>query len=134
LGPGAQQLLADDRGHLGRAAAAQHELPRAAVPHPTWTLDNLGKIFGLTLDSDGNLYVAPTSAYGANPSPATIKRIDGVTGEITDFATLPNNGPAMGNLNYDCVSQTIYVSNFEDGRIYQIDMSGRSSAPTTTGP
>jgi len=92
--------------------------------HPTWTLDNLGKIFGLTLDSDGNLYVAPTTAYGANPSPATIKRIDGVTGEITVFATLPNNGPAMGNLNYDCVSQTIYVSNFEDGRIYQIDMNG----------
>ncbi|MBK7829267.1 hypothetical protein [Nannocystis sp.] len=93
--------------------------------HPTWTLDNLGKIFGLTLDSDGNLYVAPTTAYGANPSPATIKRIDGVTGEITAFATLPNNGPAMGNLNYDCVSQTIYVSNFEDGRIYQIDMNGK---------
>ena len=92
--------------------------------HPTWTLDNLGKIFGLTLDSDGNLYVAPTTAYGANSSPATIKRIDGVTGEITAFATLPNNGPAMGNLNYDCVSQTIYVSNFEDGRIYQIDMNG----------
>jgi hypothetical protein len=92
--------------------------------HPTWTLDNLGKIFGLTLDSDGNLYVAPTTVYGANPNPATIKRIDGVTGEITPFATLPNNGPAMGNLNYDCVSQTIYVSNHEDGRIYQLDMKG----------
>ncbi len=92
--------------------------------HPTWTLDNLGKVFGLTLDSDGNLYVAPTPVYGPNPSPATIKRIDGVTSEITTFATLPNNGPAMGNLNYDCVSQTIYVSNFEDGRIYQIDMKG----------
>lgn len=92
--------------------------------HPTWTLDNLGKIFGLTLDSDGNLYVAPTTAYGANSSPATIKRIDAVTSEITSFATLPNNGPAMGNLNYDCVSETIYVSNFEDGRIYQIDMKG----------
>ncbi len=92
--------------------------------HPTWTLDNLGRIFGLTLDSDGNLYVAPTPVYGANPSPATIKRIDGVTSEVTVFATLPNNGPAMGNLNYDCVSQTIYVSNFEDGRIYQLDMKG----------
>ena len=109
--------------------------------HPTWTLDNLGKIFGLTLDSDGNLYVAPTSAYGANSFPATIKRIDGVTGEITAFATLPNNGPAMGNLNYDCVSQTIYVSNFEDGRIYQLDMTGavvstfhHGSMSVTLGP
>ncbi len=109
--------------------------------HPTWTLDNLGKIFGLTLDSDGNLYVAPTTVYGANPNPATIKRIDGVTGEITAFATLPNNGPAMGNLNYDCVSQTIYVSNFEDGRIYQLDMKGaivstyhHATANVTVGP
>lgn len=93
--------------------------------HPSWTLTNLGKIFGITLDSAGNIYVAPTPVYGANQSPATIKRIDGITGEISDFATLPNNGPAMGNLNYDCVSQTIYVSNFEDGRIYQLDMNGQ---------
>jgi hypothetical protein len=93
--------------------------------NPSFTVSNLGRIFGLTLDSDGNIYVAPTTAYGANPNPATIKRIDGVTGAITNFATLPNNGPAFGNLNYDCVSETIYVSNFEDGRIYQLDMQGQ---------
>jgi hypothetical protein len=28
----------------------------------------------------------------------------------------------MGNLNYDCVSESIYVSNHEDGRIYQLDI------------
>jgi hypothetical protein len=94
--------------------------------HPTWTTGNLGRIFGLTLDSDGNIYVAPSTAYGAvPPSPGTIKRIDRLTAEISDFATLPNMGPAMGNLNYDCVSQTIYVSSFEDGRIYQLDMNGQ---------
>jgi hypothetical protein len=109
--------------------------------HPTWTLDNLGKIFGLTLDSDGNIYVAATTAYGANPNPGVIKRIDGTTGEITPFATLPNSGPGLGNINYDCVSQTIYASNFEDGRIYQIDMNGEivstyhhGSATATLGP
>src|SRR5690606_33444511 len=89
-----------------------------------WDQASLGKIFGLTLDSDGNIYVAQTTVYGANPSPSTIKRIDGVTGDISTFATLPNNGPAFGNLNYDCVSQTIYISNHEDGRIYQLDMDG----------
>jgi hypothetical protein len=91
---------------------------------PAWTLDNLGRIFGLTLDSDGNIYVAATTAYGANPAPNVIKRIDGVTGEISVFATLPNNGPAFGNINYDCVSESFYVSNFEDGRIYQLDKTG----------
>lgn len=91
---------------------------------PEWTEADLGKIFGLTLDSDGNIYVAATTVYGANPTPDKIRRIDGITGQITDFVTLPNNGPAFGNLNYDCVSETIYVSNHEDGRIYQIDMNG----------
>ncbi|MFV8756765.1 hypothetical protein ACNOYE_39985 [Nannocystaceae bacterium ST9] len=92
---------------------------------PQWNLTTLGKIFGLTLDSDGNIFVAPTTIYGSTPTPATIKRIDRVTGQISDFATLPNNGPAMGNINYDCVSETIYAANHEDGRIYQIDMDGQ---------
>jgi hypothetical protein len=92
--------------------------------NPNWSQANLGKVFGLTLDSEGNIFVAATTVYGANPAPGSIKRIDHVTGEISNFATLPNNGPALGNINYDCVSQTIYASNHEDGRIYQIDMNG----------
>ena len=92
--------------------------------NPTWNATTVGRVFGLTLDSDGNMYVAPTTVYGANSSPATIKRIDALTGEVSNFATLPNNGPAMGNLNYDCVSETIYVANHEDGRIYQLDTDG----------
>jgi hypothetical protein len=93
--------------------------------HASWTQQNLGKVFGLTLDSDGNIYVAATTVYQANPWPNKIRKIDAVTGAITDFATLPNNGPAFGNLNYDCVSETIYVSSHEDGRIYQLDMAGQ---------
>ncbi len=93
--------------------------------NPAWTEANVGRIFGLTLDSEGNMYVAPTTVYGGNSSPATIKRVDHITGALSDFATLPNNGPAMGNLNYDCVSETIYVSSHEDGRIYQLDMDGQ---------
>jgi hypothetical protein len=89
-----------------------------------WNIQTLGKVFGATLDSDGNLYVAPSTVWGANQNTNKIKRIDGVTGQITDFATLPNNGPTFGNLNYDCVSESIYVSNHEDGRIYQVDMDG----------
>ncbi|MFV8756766.1 hypothetical protein ACNOYE_39990 [Nannocystaceae bacterium ST9] len=90
-----------------------------------WSMANLGKIFGLTLDSEGNIFVAPTTIYGATATPATIKRIDRITGQISDFVTLPNNGPAMGNINYDCVSETIYAANMDDGRIYQIDMDGQ---------
>jgi hypothetical protein len=92
---------------------------------PEWTLTGaLGKNFGLTLDSEGNIYLAATTVWGANSTPDEIKRIDAITAEITVFATLPNNGPAFGNINYDCVSETFYVSNHEDGRIYQLDMDG----------
>ncbi|MCB0968707.1 MAG: hypothetical protein KDB37_17880 [Ilumatobacter sp.] len=90
-----------------------------------WTAANLGNVFGLTLDSYGNMYVAPSTVYGSTSNANTIKRIDAITGAISNFATLPNNGPAMGNINYDCVSETIYVANHEDGRIYQIDMDGQ---------
>jgi hypothetical protein len=92
---------------------------------PEWTLTGaLGKNFGLTLDSEGNMYLAATTVWGANSTPGEIKKIDAVTAEITVFATLPNSGPAFGNINYDCVSETLYVSNHEDGRIYQVDMDG----------
>jgi cysteine-rich repeat protein len=133
----------DDQRAGGRLGPAHHRHLRpgrrrrtSTTTRPSTTTRrgaaNLGKVFGLTLDSAGNIYVAPTTVYGANPTPATIKKIDSKTGAISDFATLPNNGPAFGNLNYDCVSETIYVSNHEDGRIYQLDMAGRSSAPTAT--
>jgi hypothetical protein len=98
--------------------------PAPRYRHPSWTQANLGKIFGLTLDSNGNIYVAPSTVYGPTLNPATIKRIDHITGAVSDFATLPNSGPAFGNINYDCISQTIYVANHEDGRIYQVNMAG----------
>ena len=93
--------------------------------NPGWTQANIGKVFGLTLDSDGNIYVAATTVYGANPTPSVIKKIDAKTAAVSTFATLPNNGPAFGNLNYDCISESIYVSSHEDGRVYQLDMMGQ---------
>jgi hypothetical protein len=106
-----------------------------------WNINSLGKVFGVTLDSYGNMYLAPSTVWGANTNTNKIKRIDGVTGAITDLVTLPNNGPAMGNINYDCVSETVYVANMEDGRIYQVDMDGdivstyhHASGDVTIGP
>jgi hypothetical protein len=92
--------------------------------NPSWTLGNLGHVFGLTLDSDGNMYLAPSTVWGGTQFPGTIKKIDAITGAISDLASIPNSGPALGNINYDCVSESIYVANMEDGRIYQIDMDG----------
>ncbi len=98
--------------------------------HETWTRRFLGDVFGLTLDSSGNIYAAATTIYfvrfGAPiPDPGAVYRIDHKTAMITKFVSLPNKGPALGNINYDCTHDSFYVSNHDDGRIYQVDPSGR---------
>lgn len=95
-----------------------------------WTKSRLGNIFGLTLDNLGNIYTTASTAYNGDffPSGATggeIYKIDGVTGLITVFQTLPNpNHVGLGNINYDCEHNNFYVSNMEDGLIYRLDTSG----------
>jgi hypothetical protein len=90
--------------------------------HESWIAPTFGGgTFGLTLDSYGNIYVAATSIYsGVTSTPGTIYKVD----EVSVFVELPNSGPSIGNINYDCNSETIRATNHEDGRIYQIEMDG----------
>ncbi|HET6583424.1 MAG TPA: hypothetical protein VFG69_08250, partial [Nannocystaceae bacterium] len=105
--------------------------------HPSWVAPTFGGgTFGLTLDSYGNIYVAATSIYsGVTSTPGTIYKVDKDTAEVSVFAEIPNNGPSIGQINYDCVSETIRASNHEDGRIYQLEMDGdiRSTYMHATG-
>ena len=105
--------------------------------HPSWTSAAFGgSIFGVTLDSYGNIYVAPSRVYySLNATPGTIYRVDHETAAISMLGEVPNTGPALGNINYDCVSETIYIANHEDGRIWQMEMDGtiRSTYRHSTG-
>jgi hypothetical protein len=93
--------------------------------HPSWTAATFGGgIFGITIDSFGNIYVAASTVYGTNATPGAIFKIDKDSAAVSTFATLPNAGPAFGNLNYDCDSETLRVVSHEDCRIYQLDMAG----------
>ena len=93
-----------------------------------WTRDNLGTVFGLTLDNAGHIYVTATSAYNTDVFPTVhgpgtggeIYRLDRNTGDISLFATLPNSGQGLGNITYDCRNSQFFVSNLEDGLIYRI--------------
>lgn len=92
---------------------------------PRWALTSIGDVFGVTLDDLGNVYVtATTSYYTKSPvttaNPGRIYRIDGTTGVVNTFITLPNEGPALGNIHYSCRHKSFYVSNFADGRISQV--------------
>src|SRR6185503_5350037 len=60
-----------------------------------------------------------------------------VTGQPSTFATLPNapdqdfnnQYPGLGNIAFDCNHQQFCVSNFEDGKIYRLDMNGVEKGP-----
>ncbi len=100
--------------------------------HPTWTDTELGSVFGVTVDGDGNIYVTASTCYIWSTLPSggvpadwgNIYKIDRITGVPTVFATLPNTGPGLGNICFDAHYQQFFVSNFEDGRIYRLDMNG----------
>ncbi len=109
-----------------------------------WTATNLGQVFGVTLDDaiPPNIYVSATTLYGPQyfgpGGPGAVYKLNGVSGAISTLAVLPNGnmsllpknrtGPALGNLCFDRVHRQLFVSNFEDGNIYRVDLLGNWSA------
>lgn len=152
--------------------------PRYAID--AWKFRNLGSVFGLATDKSLNIYVTATSSFssgymiagrnGAYAGPNTfqplgiapygfggagaIYKIDGVTGAVSLFASLPQQnylpvydqtmpnpvvlgtdtfyyanpaittGPGLGNIAYDITRNQFYVTNMEDGKIYRLSSSG----------
>jgi hypothetical protein len=61
--------------------------------------------------------------------PGSVWRIDGVTGEISLFATIdsggqPNSGAGLGNIAYDPSHYQLYVSDLDSGIITRLGMAG----------
>jgi hypothetical protein len=97
-----------------------------------WTVSKLGGIFGVTLDSAGNIYVAATTLYatksvGIGGGYGSVYKIANGTGAVSVLANLPAspvgslNPAGLGNLAYDCNSRTLFVSDLDNGLIYQLD-------------
>ncbi|HPO13436.1 MAG TPA: DUF5011 domain-containing protein [Candidatus Hydrogenedentes bacterium] len=103
-----------------------------AAPGDIWKAANLGQVFGITLDNAAapNIYVTATTVYGqfafGPGGPGGVYRIDGTTGAICNVASLPNGGPALGNISFNGDAGKLYVTNMDDGLIYIIN--------TMTGP
>ena len=101
----------------------------------------MGQVFGIAIDKDGNIFVTATTLYGQGSvsdgfvgiaGAGGVYKIDAITHEVhafigTDNAAtyqnsgrIPNTGPGLGNVAYDPVNDQLFVTNFEDGEIYQI--------------
>ncbi|MBC7771192.1 MAG: hypothetical protein H7210_01725 [Pyrinomonadaceae bacterium] len=113
-------------------APAEWNPPNFRYNDPRWTKVNLGSLFGVTLDDSGNIYAAHGTLYnGSDPIGAlagstagSVYKIANTTGTPTVFVNLPNNGPGIGNVSWDCDNSQIFASNFEDGRIYRVSATG----------
>lgn len=150
-------------GALPAAGRVDVSALQAAYHHPSWRVDSIGNVFGITMDDCGNTYITASSNYGADffgnvaiikygfigggaesvAAAGTVYKIDGLTGQASVFSVLPqqafqfthnsceggtqvnrNTGPGLGNIFYNAATHLYYVSNFEDGRIYRLDITG----------
>ncbi len=109
-----------------------------------WTRERIGTVFATTFDDQGNLYLGRFNGWiglgtqGTIGGKATsiIKIASGTAmGTASVFATLPDPNPALpagdgdtrpgiGDVVFDCSTQTFFASHLSDGRIYQLSTSG----------
>lgn len=97
---------------------------------PSWTVVNLGRVFGLTLDNDGNIYVSNTSIYTGE----TILKHDcvykiegqnssnyGTITKIYDFSpSTDHSNLGLGNIKIFYIGSVKFmaVTCWEDGKIH----------------
>src|SRR5437867_8521693 len=106
-------------------------------PTNIWNAQNLGTVFGITLDTatPPNIYVAATSIYVANRfvpgvGPGGVFKIDGSTFAVSPFSMIPSVGSvSLGDICYDKVNHQFFVSELDRGLIWRLD--GTSGAPTS---
>jgi hypothetical protein len=119
---------------------------------PSWTVENLGNLYGIALDADGDIFVCAHGLYGSYQpiyhrygnlgggatslsAAGTVYRIDRITGAATVFAVIPgqqttalgnglNSGPGLGNIAWDPVNDQFFVTSMEDGKIYRVNNAG----------
>ncbi|MFM7260112.1 MAG: dockerin type I domain-containing protein [bacterium] len=104
--------------------------------HASWSQGNLGTLFGVVIDDEGDTVVTHTVVYWQNylgtlGGAGSVYRLDGATGAASELIRLPNaitsahpQGSGLGQVDFSCEYNLYYVSNFEDGRVYAINKAG----------
>jgi len=108
--------------------------------YSNWNVNNLGYVFGITIDQNSkpNVYVSSTQIYSnSNLNNRKVWRLDGISGLhslLYDFNNPSGTGSttstkSLGNLKYTKIGSTenIYVSDWETGEIHRL--TGNSTTP-----
>ena len=101
--------------------------------HPSWHVDSIGNVFGITMDGCGNTFVTASSNYGADffgnisiirygqigggaqnlQAAGTIYKMDGKTGQASVFSVLPQQAFSFENIS--CEGGTTFQRNTGPG-------------------
>ncbi|MBK9271327.1 MAG: T9SS type A sorting domain-containing protein [Saprospiraceae bacterium] len=132
--------IKDKTGHNKILGPTSPAFQSTEFPH--WNALNTGEIFGTTIDHASFVYLAstiiyPVNYFGMNTSNTggEIYRVDPSTGVIQLYVRLPNLGKGLGNISYyKSISgrNFIFATNWEDGKIYRIDLDAHNGNPTSS--
>ena len=125
---------------LGQNWATNFNIPADPAVHDSWKGTNMGDVFGIAIDSEKNIYFSATKAISSSGSSATsagvagdggVYKMDADTWLVTPFIftgnganEIPNQGNGLGNIAHDKWNNQLFITNFEDGKIYRFDMQG----------
>lgn len=74
----------------------------------------------------GATWMAGMFASDKGGSPGAIWRVDGTTGVVTLFATIPGNaGPGIGDIVFDKASRQFFASDLDTGLVHRLDGNGQ---------
>ena len=74
----------------------------------------------------GATWMAGMFASDKGGSPGAIWRVDGTTGAVTLFATIPGNaGPGIGDIVFDKASRQFFASDLDTGLVHRLDGNGQ---------
>ncbi len=70
-------------------------------------------------------WMAGQFGLDAGGGPGAIWKVDGVSGAVSLFATLPeNSGPGVGDVVFDASARQFFASDLDSGRIFRLSVSG----------
>lgn len=131
----------DIRNPAANSPGVNKNWPAPSQHLSNWTRRDFGgEIFGIALDdaSPPNIYVTPTVIYKSSymgiaqtaAGSGQVYKIDGNSGAVSPFGLpLPNTGQGLGNIGFDAAHRQFFVTNFSDGKIYRLNMTGAQAGP-----